>query len=1116
MCAGCGRDGMRGHLANRRIAWSGALFACLALSCSSRIHQVEGSLQITSPPACASQTATSCGLDFGAVILGSIQKMTPPMSVLNVGPAEVELDGPGEDSPFDQAFNPGFTSGTLAAEATLQINATFTPTTPGKMTSVVHLLSDSEETPDITITLTGTGVQGLCTVSPSTLDFCSVGVSGDHLTLPVTITNGDSAPWDVGISGISGANAAAFSLQGLQAPASVPVKPGETFSVNVDFSPNQVGSYSAYLDLAAPSFCQPKVHLVGTGVPSRILATPSTVDFGFVVPKTTAPLSTTLTNLGCATVSVLPLQIQQPLNVFQLDASTPGTSIPLAAVGTPANSASVTIDFTPDGLGPRTASLPIDAKDQFGTELSTTAPVALQGYGGGPQIAVSPSILDFGDVPVGVTSYRQIVIANNGQAPVGNPAANLRLVNPSAPGCSPNSPASCQGLPCDGSDECLVSPLLSPAGGDFGVQFPSGLSGAYDLTNGLPTNNSTLLTVWVAPKQPGPEPQTTLTVFSNDPAYPYPSGPQVTLRANAVASPPCSYSVSPAQLAFGNNIQVGQTATLGLTVMNTSSAGGQVCTISRIALDPGTSPPFSFVGSPASPSTLSPGQSLQVQVSFTPPSAANFLGTLRIDVSSAAQPETVVPLSGTGAAGCVTIVPSTLDLGTVKVGCDSAVGTFTIYDACTAQSGSYVGGPFPITVTSITPQGPSPSPFTVSPQGTLPTTLQSGQEFQVSVKYDPTVAEIDTASVSILANLPLPDGGESATPYVVQLTGKGVNNALQVDTFVLDLVNKVDFLIAMDTEASDDFPEDLLLDANVRGLASNFFRFADGQNIDYRIAVTPANFDDCVQAPGNLPPSLLFPCGELLSGPGIPAVVTPSTPQKQWVFNELLSSVDCAATGYEPAPVCPASLETDGTYFKDAYYALTPPLSTGANAGILRPDAALSILAIGDNDDRSSMSLNQFFSLLQQLAGPQGSKRVRYNALAPYGPEPTGCDVYESSDDGRDAAMIQMTGGIGISICTNADWSQILPTMFAEATGRRTFHLSGTPDPTTIQVAVNGVPTTCTPGTVQADGSIVCSAAGQTVWSYVPTTDSIQFALSSIPQAGDVVTVQYQLACLPP
>jgi len=252
-----------------------------------------------------------------------------------------------------------------------------------------------------------------------------------------------------------------------------------------------------------------------------------------------------------------------------------------------------------------------------------------------------------------------------------------------------------------------------------------------------------------------PGKQTTYNVtFSPTDAQAY-SG-TLTLSTNSSAAVPVTLagrgrkrvSISPAALAFGNQVVNTTSNAQTVTVTNT---GSSTLVISNVSVSPSQ---FAFTG-PTS-TTISPGASVTYSVSFTPSLAQPYSGTLAFTANTNAPS---VPLSGTGVppAGSppqVSISPASLSFGNQLINTTSAAQSVTV---------SNTGGSN-LVISSATI---SPSQFVFT--GPSSTTVAPGANVVYNVTFTPTALQLFSGSLALNTN---------ATPanYTVPQSGTGVSS----------------------------------------------------------------------------------------------------------------------------------------------------------------------------------------------------------------------------------------------------------------------------------------------------------------------------------------------------
>lgn len=273
--------------------------------------------------------------------------------------------------------------------------------------------------------------------------------------------------------------------------------------------------------------------------------------------------------------------------------------------------------FHPSQSGAQTCEVDVSTMPSGSTTVTVT-PVYLYGSGvaASYSMAVNPTSIDFGDVPLGTTSGSQgFQLVNNGGQPFMVTGANSDpthfLVTP-----SPTGPFS---LPVMG---------FQP----FGVQCQAGSTAApYQAT----------VTFSTASTQGG------LTKA-------------ITLTCNAAAT---SVTASPNPVNLGTHLIGDGGQTTNVTITN---IGGTAVTLGnfRFAGTPGTE--VTYAGTPST-IVLGAGSGTNIAVTYVPASERDFgpLGSMVFDANGTA---TTVPLVGGAHTGSIGTNPAALDFGTVCAG----------------------------------------------------------------------------------------------------------------------------------------------------------------------------------------------------------------------------------------------------------------------------------------------------------------------------------------------------------------------------------------------------------------------------------------------------------------
>jgi hypothetical protein len=227
-------------------------------------------------------------------------------------------------------------------------------------------------------------------------------------------------------------------------------------------------------------------------------------------------------------------------------------------------------------------------------------------------------------------------------------------------------------------------------------------------------------------------------------AYSGCGGSGANFSANPAGS--SSLAVSPSQITFPG-VAVGANASRTVSLTNT---GAGSLTISGVTV---TGTGFS-VGGLAFPVTLSANQAANLTVTFKPSGAGSAHGSALV-VSNASSSPGAISLSGTGITSQLTVSPSNLSFGDIKLGQDAVLpvllqntgsASVTISAVTVTGSGFKVSAPAP--------------PFTVAP----------GADSNLSATFTPTTSAAYEGMLTVVSNA-------MDSPNLETLTGNGTSVA---------------------------------------------------------------------------------------------------------------------------------------------------------------------------------------------------------------------------------------------------------------------------------------------------------------------------------------------------
>lgn len=501
--------------------------------------------------------------------------------------------------------------------------------------------------------------------------------------------------------------------------------------------------------------------------------------------------------------------------------------------------------------------------------------------------------------------------------------------------------------------------------------------------------------------------------------------------------------VSPGTIVFDDiNVTEGGTLTQPITISNVGEGN---LNISDVTLSDADAPySLGLLGS----YLVEPGGYTQISVSFAPETAGDTEVTVFIDSNDIDEPTSEVYLSGLGIAPVIEVTPEVYDFGEPWVGCDalteisiSNIGNATLVVEGFEYSTGSVDLDFdPYGETEVL--GKDGKTYLQYENGELPWSMAPEDDpYKVWVSYYPLDEVQDIGYLKVNSNDPL-------FP-VVQATqeGSAVIYGYNTDVYEQPLNGPVDILFAVDKSGS--------MDDDIENVRQNFQLFAEtlgSLDSDYHVAVVT---DDS----GCFAGSVNYIDKEM------------STSAQQAAFDDMISG-------------------PYGTYTEAPFQLMQNALAqvgTGAcNEGFYRDHATLSLVSVSDEHEQSPNSYEFYVDTFRSLKADDDD--VIMHAIA--GDMPSGCGGNEPGTGHYEATL--ETGGVFLSICATDFGSHLQAIAEGSVSENRSFELTQEPVPETIEVDVNGVPTT--------DG-----------WEYSGYDEGnrVQFNNNSIPEPGSTIEITY-------
>ena len=330
------------------------------------------------------------------------------------------------------------------------------------------------------------------------------------------------------------------------------------------------------------------IDLLGEGIQPSLEVAPDPVAFGqrFVGHQT--ELEVALRNTGGEVLNVTSAALEDGSGPFTIDSG--GTT---QWTLQPAEEALLTARYLPGAPGSHQDVLAVQSDDP-------DSPLRVDLLGSAvlpPALDVNPPALDFGEVQLGEVSSAFATLTNTG-----------------------------------GSD-LVVSR----------IELDSGSSSAFTVLQSallpIPPGDSARVDVVYVPADPVGADSGIIRITSNDPA-----APEVTVDISGVGTDP-QVEVTPASVDFGS-IYLGFEA--GPSIITIRNTGVGSLSVTAVGISVGSNPDFELRNTPALPASLAPGESLGIDLYFSPLASGQRSGAVQVLNSDRDSPLVSVPVGGTG------------------------------------------------------------------------------------------------------------------------------------------------------------------------------------------------------------------------------------------------------------------------------------------------------------------------------------------------------------------------------------------------------------------------------------------------------------------------------------
>jgi hypothetical protein len=637
-------------------------------------------------------------------------------------------------------------------------------------------------------------------LSPGSLSFGNQLVGTNSAPQALQLVNSTGTTLNISSIQISGANRSDFT-QTNTCGTSLP--PNGSCTLNVAFDPTAMGLRSATLMVTDDGPGSPQTaSLSGTGIAPVVTLNPASLNFGNQqVGTSSPPQNVQLSNTGTAPLTITSITA----SIDYSQTSNCGNSLDVGA------NCDISVTFSPSGVGPRNGTLSIADNAPNSPQVVTAS-----GSGVGPVASLSPSSLAFGNQTLNTTSPPQpVTLSNTGNqalsissiALAGGNSGDFAQTNDCGASLAPNASCTINVTFTPGATGTRTSTLtvtdnaagspqtvalggtgtgagatLSPTTLTFGNQPVGSTSppqfvtltntGAATLTitnitttldftqmnncgSSVPPGGSCTLSVSFAPSGTGSR-NGTLLVADNAPGSPQ------SVSLSGVGTAP-AVSLTPGSLSFSSQ-GIGTASTPQVVVL--ANTGNAPLTISRISLVGTDASDFSQTNN-CSP-TLNPGSNCTISVTFTPQAGGMRSAQLSVSDNAASSPQ-VITLSGTGTGAAVTLVPPSLNFGTLPVGQSSSPQVATLSNV----------GTLPVAIAELAINGASGQSFVQT--NNCGSSLGPGGQCTITITFTPAAPGTLSATLTVSDNAP-------GSPQSVALAGVGTGNAPGVSLSPMQLL----------------------------------------------------------------------------------------------------------------------------------------------------------------------------------------------------------------------------------------------------------------------------------------------------------------------------------------
>ncbi|AGC47856.1 putative lipoprotein [Myxococcus stipitatus DSM 14675] len=816
------------------------------------------------------------------------------------------------------------------------VRVRFHPLAEGVTEETVHVTTDANQGSNAQVQVTGLGTPTQIGIDPPVLDYETLEVDSDR-ALEVTITNPVDLPLTLVVRGNS---PDPFT------PDTITIPPQSSRKVSTQYLPRALGAMDARLEVRSCEHCTPSVvELKGHSVANAFVFDPAPVPFDLIPVHERTQSYTRARNITWRPVTIDSL--------ITSDHAFVPLSKPEGSTVQPGEVVELKMEFAARYSGPNIG----DLKVHYASDKPRQSEVILDARGGRPTLAVTPVMLDFGELPVGGKVEQSIRITNAGT----------------------NGSLKFTGVTADGDS------------GQFSVDVPTRGTQRYPWSAGTwpqldtpgldvaPGNDALELKVYFEPVAEGTF-RARLRVRSDDLFNPE---REIILTGRSRTSGPCEYELMPQPVMDFGNVVPGKGAVLGFRFRN---PGRGECAVKDIHLSNDANGAFFMPGGKLTGGIVLYDSAFSAMVAFRPSAEGEYAGELKLTVNNPAAPTVTLPLKGVSKASCLVASPPYVDFGPIRYDCAAPPRKTYVANRCSE----------PITVTGATLGHGTSGQFTLVGPIALPRTLLPTEGFELEVDYARNVlGQHFTPLYLHVAN--------EAAPFLIPLIGETNHEGIQVDRYTQGTDSQLDVLFVIsNTTTMAPYQQRL------RSAIPGWLEYARQQQVDLRMGVTTTGLvprgPQCGGGANGGEAGRLFPAdgshARVISSAGPHAATELQANVEVGLCHNLVQGL---AT-MRQALSAPLSEQTDDP---------RTALPNDGNWGFVRPAARMAVVVLADEDDNSGFSPDSFIQFLQTLKGTGMAHRSQLYALVP---TDNRCST-AGGDADRFIEVARGTGGRADSIC---------------------------------------------------------------------------------------------------